>query len=159
MVTGSETMNIHRKLAVVVILITAFIFAVSFSTLYVQTHIIEGTACACTLPIPVLIPTFSSLGVMIGSVVYYFMFPKITDKNVESTRIMLDMLQPDEKNILNKIVDNKGEMTQSKLSSQFGKVKTFRVIETLIKRNIVHKEKYGKTNKIILNEKFTSVLI
>ena len=99
-------MNIHRKLAIVVILITGFIFTVSFATLYAQTNITEGTACSCTLPIPVLIPTFSSLGVLIGSVVYYFMFPKIneTDKKlVEGTKIILDMLQPDERNIIKKI--------------------------------------------------------
>ena len=155
-------MNIHRKLAIVVILITGFIFTVSFATLYAQTNIIEGTACSCTLPIPVLIPTFSSLGILIGSVVYYFMFPKITEtekKNIESIRIILDMLQPDERNILNKIIDNKGEITQSKLSSELGKVKTFRIIENLKRRGIVKKQGYGKTNKIVLNEKFRNILV
>ena len=155
-------MNIYRKLAIVVILITGFIFAVSFSTLYAQTNIIEGTACSCTLPIPVLIPTFSSLGILIGSVVYYFMFPKITEtdkKFVEGTKILLDMLQPDERNIMKKIIDNKGEITQSKLSSELGKVKTFRIIENLRKRGIVQKEGYGKTNKIILNEKFRGIIV
>ena len=155
-------MNIYRKMAIVVILITGFIFAVSFSTLYAQTNIIEGTACSCTLPIPVLIPTFSSLGILIGSVVYYFMFPKIseTDKKfVEGTRIMLEMLQPDERNIMKKIIDNKGEITQSKLSSELGKVKTFRIIENLKRRGIVQKEGYGKTNKIVLNEKFKNILV
>jgi len=149
-------------MAIVVILITGFIFAVSFSTLYAQTNIIEGTACSCTLPIPVLIPTFSSLGILIGSVVYYFMFPKIseTDKKfVEGTRIMLEMLQPDERNIMKKIIDNKGEITQSKLSSELGKVKTFRIIENLKRRGIVQKEGYGKTNKIVLNEKFKNILV
>ena len=148
-------------MTIVVILITGFIFAVSFSTLYAQTNIIEGTACSCTLPIPVLIPTFSSLGVLIGSVVYYFMFPKLseTDKKlVESTRVMLDMLQSDERIIIKKIIDNKGEITQSKLSSELGKVKTFRIIENLRKRGIVQKEGYGKTNKILLNEKFKDVI-
>jgi len=155
-------MNIYRKMTIVVILITGFIFAVSFSTLYAQTNIIEGTACSCTLPIPVLIPTFSSLGILIGSVVYYFMFPKIseTDKKfVEGTRIMLEMLQPDERNIMKKIIDNKGEITQSKLSSELGKVKTFRIIENLKRRGIVQKEGYGKTNKIVLNEKFKNILV
>lgn len=146
---------------IVVMLITAFIFLVSFSTLYAQTHIVEGTACACTLPIPLLIPTFSSLGLLIGSFVYYAMFPKIiqTKKQMaEDTRIVLDMLQSDEKNIINKLIENKGEMTQSKLSKQFGKVKTFRVLESLKKRGIILKENYGKTNKIILVDKFRQIL-
>ena len=143
-------------------LITGFIFAVSFSTLYAQTHIIEGTACSCTLPIPVLIPTFSSLGILIGSFVYYAMFPKLMDsekKLAEDAQVILDMLQIDEKNIIKKIIENKGEITQSKLSSLFGKVKTFRVVENLKKRGIITKESYGKTNKIKLNEKFNKILI
>jgi hypothetical protein len=67
-----------KKSLIVIILLSGFIFAVSFSTLYAQTHIIEGTACSCTLPIPVLIPTFASLGLLIGSILYYFMSPKIS---------------------------------------------------------------------------------
>jgi len=150
-----------RNVMIVIMLITGFIFAVSFSTLYAQTHIIEGTACACTLPIPILIPTFSSLGILIGSFVYYAMFPKLMEsdkKSAEYAQVVLDMLQVDEKNIIKKIIENKGEITQSKLSSLFGKVKTFRVVENLKKRGIITKESYGKTNKIRLNEKFNKIL-
>jgi len=143
-------------------LITGFIFAVSFGTLYAQTHIVEGTACACTLPIPILIPTFSSLGILIGSFVYYAMFPKLMEsekKLAEDAQVILDMLQLDEKNIIKKIIENKGEITQSKLSALFGKVKTFRVVENLKKRGIITKESYGKTNKVKLNEKFNKIFI
>ena len=160
MVTRSETMK--RNFMIVIMLITGFIFAVSFSTLYAQTHIIEGTACACTLPIPILIPTFSSLGILIGSFVYYAMFPKLMQsekKLAEDAQVILDMLQFDERNIIKKIIENKGQITQSKLSSLFGKVKTFRVLESLKRRGIIIKESYGKTNKIRLNEKFNEILI
>ena len=160
MVTIGETMK--RTIMIVIMLITGFIFAVSFSTLYVQTHIVEGTACACTLPIPVLIPTFSSLGIMIGSFVYYAMFPKLMvseKKLAEDAQVILDMLQLDERNVIKKIIENKGEITQSRLSSLFGKVKTFRVLESLKMRGIITKESYGKTNKIKLDEKFNKILI
>jgi len=160
LVTASETMK--RNIMIVIMLITGFIFAVSFSTLYAQTHIVEGTACACTLPIPILIPTFSSLGIMIGSFVYYAMFPKLMQsekKLAEDAQVILDMLQFDEKNVIKKIIENKGQITQSKLSSSFGKVKTFRVLESLRKRGIIIKESYGKTNKIVLAEKFNKILI
>lgn len=155
-------MNINRNLMIFVMLITGFVFAVSFSTLYAQTHIVEGTACACTLPIPVLIPTFSSLGILVGSFVYYTIFPKIqeTEKKVaQDSRVLLDMLQPDEKTVIGQLVENKGETLQSKLSRKFGKVKIFRTIESLRKRGIVDKEQYGKTNKIKLSDKFREVLI
>jgi len=154
-------MSLTRNVIVTIMIITGFIFAVSFSTLYAQTHISEGTACSCRLPIPVLIPTFSSLGVFVGSFVYYLMFSRIKEtkeKSIEDARRLIDMLQPDEKNIIEKIVESGGEITQSKLSSFFGKVRTFRILENLRKRNVVEKEIYGKTNRIKLNEKFKKVL-
>jgi uncharacterized membrane protein len=140
-------------------ILAGFIFAVSFSTLYAQTHIIEGTACSCTLPIPLLIPTFSSLGIFVGSIVYYLLFPKIEEgKGKEDLSLFLDFLEPDEKSILQKIIENKGKITQSKLSSQFGKVKVFRILEKLKERGIIEKEAYGKTNTIKISEKFSKLL-
>jgi len=154
-------MNVNKKIAIGIMLITGFIFAVSFGTLYVQTNISQGTACSCTLPIPLLIPTFSSLGVFVGSLVYYLMFARIKEtekKSTQDARNLLDMLQNDEREIIRKIVENKGEISQSKLSGFFGKVKTFRVLEGLKKRGIVEKESYGKTNMIKLNGKFRNIL-
>jgi len=150
-----------QKLIIVVIILAGFIFSVSFSTLYAQTHIVEGTACSCTLPIPLLIPTFSSLGIFVGSIVYYIMFPKYgeeKEKYREKLNLFLDMLEKDEKEFIQKIFENKGRIVQSKLSSQFGKVKTFRIIENLKKRGIIEKEPYGKTNVIAFSEKFRDVL-
>ena len=141
--------------------LTGFIFLVSFGTLYVQTHISEGTSCSCTLPIPVLIPTFSSLGVFVGSLVYYLMFARIkkTEKrSSEGAKAMLDMLQGDEREVILKLIENNGEVSQSKLSEVFGKVKTFRVLEGLKKRGIVMKESYGKTNMVKLSDGFREIL-
>jgi len=161
LVTESETMGIQRNIAIVVMLITGFIFAVSFSTLYAQTNIIGGTAYTCTLPIPLLIPTLSSLGILVGSFVYYMMIPKLSEsgkKVAENARVLLDMLRVDEKKIIEKLVENNGEISQSKLSSLYGKVKTFRIVQNLIKRGILIKESFGKTNKIKLNDKFREIL-
>ncbi|MBL7170194.1 MAG: hypothetical protein ISS48_04195 [Candidatus Aenigmarchaeota archaeon] len=154
-------MNVNKKITIAIMLITGFIFAVSFATLYVQTHIVEGTVCSCTLPIPLLIPTFSSLGVFVGSLVYYLMFARIKEtekKSTQEARALLDMLQNDEREIIKKIVENKGEITQSKLSRSLGKVKAFRTLEILRKRGIIVKEKYGKTNMIRLNDNFREIL-
>jgi hypothetical protein len=154
-------MEIKRDFIIIVILISGFIFAVSLSTLYAQINIAEGTACKCTLPIPILIPTFSSLGILIGCFVYYTMFSKIheTEKRItEDSQVLLDMLHPDEKTIIKQLVENKGEAFQSKISKVLGKVKSFRVIENLKIRGIIVKEKYGKTNKIKLNDKFIRIL-
>jgi uncharacterized membrane protein len=89
------------------------------------------------------------------------MFIKLEESEEKHSKIvygLLEMLQTDEREVIKKIIENKGEILQSKLSSLFGKVKTFRVIENLVRRGIVLKESYGKTNKIKLNEKFKEIL-
>jgi len=150
--------DLKKKLLIVIIVIAGFVFGVSFSTLYAQVHIAEGTACSCTLPIPLLIPTFSSLGVFVGSIVYYMLSPAISrEVRKVDTKAILDLLEPLEKEIIRRIVENKGEISQSKLSTEFGKVKVFRVIEALKNRGVVEKVPYGKTNKIKLNEKFVKL--
>jgi uncharacterized membrane protein len=150
--------DLKKKLLIVVIVIAGFVFGVSFSTLYAQVHIAEGTACSCTLPIPLLIPTFSSLGVFVGSIVYYMLSPAISrEVRKVDTKAILDLLEPLEKEIIRRLVENKGEISQSKLSTEFGKVKAFRVIEALKNRGVVEKVPYGKTNKIKLNEKFVKL--
>lgn len=73
------------------------------------------------------------------------------------TKAILDLLEPLEKEIIRRIVENRGEISQSKLSTEFGKVKVFRVIEALKNRGVVEKVPYGKTNKIKLNEKFVKL--
>ena len=154
-------MENRRKILIIVMILAVFIFIVSFSTLYAQTHIAEGTACSCTLPIPLLIPVLSSIGVLIGSVVYYFMFPKVEEskeKQVQAVFSLVEMLKPDEKEVIRKLLENKGEISQSKLSQSFGKVKTFRILENLKKREIIEKEPYGKTNIIKLSQKFKHIL-
>lgn len=155
-------MDFIKKTILGIILLATFIFLVSFSTLYAQTHIIEGTACQCTLPIPLLIPTFSSLGVMVGSIVYYLMFPKIKEseeKVMEKLRKILTILDPDEREVIELVIKNKGRVTQSVVSRRMGKVKAFRVIERLRKRGVLKKEPYGKTNMVSLTEDFEKILV
>jgi uncharacterized membrane protein len=152
-------MEMSRKIVITTILIAGFIFFVSITALYVQTQIAE--LGFCPIPIPVLIPTFASLGVFVGSSVYYSMSTKIEEsreRRIEVINTMLNLLPADEKNIMKKIIENNGEMLQSKLSSYFGKVRTFRAIEDLKRRGIVTKERYGRTNKIKLDERFRKVL-
>ncbi|MBU5678586.1 MAG: hypothetical protein QXJ96_01475 [Candidatus Aenigmatarchaeota archaeon] len=169
--------KIKTKFLLLAIVISIFVFLVSFGTLYAQTHIIEGTACSCTLPIPLLIPTFSSFGVIVGAIVYYFVaihrseeyeilrsrIERLPIKDFEKNdnekfKIFLDFLDNKERIVIEKIVENNGEITQSKLSKIMGKINAFRVVESLKKRGIIKKEKFGKTNRIILEEKYKKIL-
>ena len=154
-------MQVAKKVVIIAIILAGFVFAVSFSTLYVQVHIHEGTACTCTLPIPLLIPTFSSLGIFVGLIVYYLMFPRIEESKErlrKDLEVLLELLKEEEREVIKELIRNKGKILQSKLSSKFGKVKSFRIVENLRRRGIVEKEAYGKTNWIKLSEKFNEVL-
>ena len=154
-------MQVAKKVVIIAIILAGFVFAVSFSTLYVQVHIYEGTACTCTLPIPLLIPTFSSLGIFVGLIVYCLMFPRIEESKErlkKDLEVLLELLKEEEREVIRELIRNKGKILQSKLSSKFGKVKSFRIVENLRRRGIVEKEAYGKTNWIKLSEKFNEVL-
>jgi uncharacterized membrane protein len=152
-------MDFGRKIVLGTIIIAGFIFLVSITTLYVQMQIAEKGFCP--IPLPLLVPVFASLGVFIGSLTYYLTFIKIEESREKRSEIvssMLEILQSDEKEVIKMLVENKGEILQSKLSRSLGKVKAFRVVESLMRRGVVVKEPYGKTNKIKLNEKFKNIL-
>ena len=146
-----------RKLIIFGILVSTFIFAVSFATLYAQTHIIEGTACSCTLPIPLLIPMFSSFGILVGLISFYLLLPTI-EKSKEEAKNWIELLDPLERRAIKMIIDNEGRITQAKISKEIGKVKAFRVLERLKGRGIIEKIKERKTNIIKLSDKFEFLL-
>lgn len=142
-------------------ILTGFIFVASLATFYVQTEIERGNIYGCTVPIPIFIPMFSSLGLFVGSMVYYFMFPKIEERKenrIELFRKLLSLLEEDEKLVFEELIENDGEVQQSKLSRKIGKVKAFRVIEKLKRKGVIEKEKYGKTNVIKLKEELRKLI-
>lgn len=150
-------MEIKRKLIIFGILVSTFVFSVSFATLYAQTHIIEGTACSCTLPIPLLIPMFSSFGILVGLISFYLLLPTI-ERSKEEAKNWIELLDPLEREVIKMIIDNEGKTTQARISEKFGKVKAFRILERLKRRGIIEKMKERKTNLIKLSNKFEFLL-
>jgi len=151
-------MKIEKALIILTMLISCFVFLVSFATLYAQTHIIEGTACSCTLPIPLLIPMFASFGLFIGLATFYLLSPWFIKKQNKNIELLLELLDPDEKEVIKELLENEGKVLQARLSRKMGKVKCFRILERLKQRGIIEKEKERKTNVIKLNEKFRSLI-
>jgi len=146
-----------RKLIIFGILVSTFVFSVTFATLYAQTHIIEGTACSCTLPIPLLIPMFSSFGILVGLISFYLLLPSI-EKSKEEAKNWIELLDPIEREVIKMIINSEGKITQAKISKEIGKVKAFRVLERLKERGIIEKIKERKTNIIKLSDKFEFLL-
>jgi len=143
-------------------IITGFVFMVAFSSMYVSDAIRNENACGCVIPIPYMILILSSLGLFIGSFSYYFIASRYTkekksmDKNVEFT---LHFLEHDEKKIMNELIKNKEGLRQTELEKLTGlhKVKVHRVINRMLRKDIITKETIGKINKIRLKPQLSDI--
>ena len=73
---------------------------------------------------------------------------------------ILKLLNPNEKRVVEKIIENKGSVLQSEISRMEGmtKLKTHRAVKELERKGIVKLEQYGKTNRIILSEDIRDVI-
>ncbi|MBU0527411.1 hypothetical protein KKE92_02935 [Candidatus Micrarchaeota archaeon] len=103
------------------------------------------------------IPAILLFGFLIGVVTSYFYFERKIEVPIpqkDDKKAWLSLLQPSERKVIAKIVENKGKVLQSELSriEGVGKVKAHRVIERLIKRGVIEKEQIGKTNVLRLTK-------
>ena len=146
-------MEQSKKVIATSMIITIFVLAVSLTALYVQAQIEAGTVCTCAIPLPVLIPLISSIGLLLGTFIYYIYSPIFEKKEID-TKPLLKFLDTTEQRIMATILDNKGEISQARIASSTGlpKVKVFRTIGRLKSKGIVSKEPHGKTNLIKLND-------
>ncbi|MFP4403391.1 MAG: helix-turn-helix transcriptional regulator [Nanoarchaeota archaeon] len=138
-------------------ILMAFIFLVSFISYYIKENILIEDGCGCSVSMPLIIISLSTLGVFVGSITFFFLNKlMIKEKKEIKQNIMktLDFFDKDEKKILIEIIKNKGNISQSLLvkNSNLDKVKVFRILSKLEEKNFIKKEKNGISNKIILDE-------
>ncbi len=69
-------------------------------------------------------------------------------------QVTLRLLGPDEKRVVEALREAGGSMLQKDISYELGlsRVRTHRILVTLIERNIVNAEKYFNTNRITLSD-------
>jgi uncharacterized membrane protein len=153
-------MDQPKKVIATSMILTIFVLIVSLAALYVQAQIEAGTVCTCAIPLPVLVPILSSIGLLVGTFIYYISSPKF-EKRETDVKPLLKFLDPVEQKIMSKIIENKNEISQAGIVSSTGlpKVKVFRVIERLKNKGIVSKEPYGKTNLIKLNDDIRELFV
>ena len=153
-------MNTEKKIVFVVVIIAAFVFIVALSSLYVQIEVSAGNACGCAIPVWLFIPLLSSIGLLIGTLIYYLLRhdkSEIYQKGVDVKELassLVKMLPQDEATIARLLIENKGEMAQAKLMKESGynKVKVHRIIKRLQIRGFVTKTRNRKINMIALAE-------
>ncbi len=110
-----------------------------------------------------LIPFIAFIGLLVGTVVYYIMSDKVIQQEhslKKNTKIILNFLTTQEKKVIETLMENGGKVQQYELSHlpNLNKVKTHRILLNLEQKGIIHKEKLGKINKIVLNKELYSVL-
>lgn len=152
----------HKNLLIVIMVIAIFVFIVSLASLYTQREISCGRANTCTIPLPFLIPITASIGLLVGTFVFYLMESKIEKKDIrltESSNVIVRLLSPDERNLI-KILAGKNELTQAKLTSLSGmsRLKVFRTIEKLKEKELIEKKKKGKLRVIKIKENIKELI-
>lgn len=110
-----------------------------------------------------LLPFFAFIGLLIGTFVYYIMSDKVIqqDKSLKkNAKIILNFLTSSERKVIETLLDNNGQVHQYELSHlpDLNKLKTHRVLLHLEQKGIIHKEKLGKINRIVLNRGLYDVL-
>jgi uncharacterized membrane protein len=103
------------------------------------------------------IPIFGFFGIVVGTLIYYIMSGDIEKKEQliqHNSEIVLKLLNPDERRVIKKIVESEGKIQQLEITYMegFTKVKAHRVIESLVNKGILEKDKLGKTRMIRLNK-------
>ena len=74
---------------------------------------------------------------------------------------ILKLLNFNERKVLEKLIDKKGETLQSEISRMKGmnKLKTHRAIKNLEMKGVVEIEDYGKTKRIILAKDVKNIML
>ena len=110
-----------------------------------------------------ILPFIGFIGLIVGIVVFYIMSDKVIkqEKSLEkNTKIILNFLTGQERKVIETLLENDGKVQQYELSHlpNLNKLKTHRILISLEQKGIIHKEKLGKINKIVLNKELYDAL-
>jgi hypothetical protein len=147
----------ENRLLIGVILLAGFIMAVSAASMYAQFHILSGTLCGCGFPVELLIPLLSSAGLLVGSLVYYFIS---SHKEKKDYTPLLSLVDYGERIIISEIAKAGGCMAQSSLVEKtgFNKVKVSRLVTELGTKGVIRKSANGVTNNVELEPKIRELI-
>ena len=136
-------------------------------------------------PIPTYILSLASIFIIIAIIpIFYLLIHKGLEKNfqeimkvlvqsinenpnkenqptvVNCETILFNFLNYQEKQVVKKLIEEKGNVLQSDISrmGNMGKVKTHRAVKDLTRKGIIKIEKYGNTNLIYLTEDVKKIL-
>ncbi len=116
-----------------------------------------------TTPFYYFIPIFGFFGLAVGALVYYIINGDVERKEkvlIQNTSVVMQLLAPEERKVIKKIVENHGKIQQIEITYMegFTKVKAHRIIESLVQKGIIEKEKLGKMRQLHMNKDLYEIL-
>lgn len=163
-------MTDNRKVLAGLILLAAFILIVFYTPTLFESGIpmvcIEDGICQHEQYLDSLIayiPAILVLGFVFGIIASYFYFERKVELPLPSANKLesvLLLLNPTERKIIKRIVDEGGTSFQSDISriEGIGKVRAHRTIDKLVRRGVLEKEEKGKTNILKLKKEIMESL-
>jgi uncharacterized membrane protein len=149
-------MDQSKKLVLAMLTITIFVLVVAISSFYVQMQIETGNMFGCAVLIPLFVPLLASIGLFIGTMIYYLLSPRFEkiDKDV-----VLNIFDEGEREVIKNLLENKGELPQAEIVRTTGlpKVKVHRILKRLESKKIITKERNRKINIIKLNKSLKGI--
>lgn len=147
----------------VVLLIAAFLGFVAYALFYVWTVPGGGTMCPCTVPVTTILIAVALSGLFVGSLIYYLVSKSFFEKKEEmeqGAEKVLEFLDEGSRKVIQKLVDNGGEMLQSDITKEtdLSRVKVSRIIKDLSQKGTVEKKDSGVSNRITLDEEMYQLL-
>ena len=79
---------------------------------------------------------------------------------IQNTQVIMQLLEHEERKVIKKIVENNGKIQQIEITYMegFTKVRAHRIIESLVQKGILSKEKLGKMRLIKMNPDLYQIL-
>ncbi len=142
---GFKIWNMERRVILAIILLSLFTLTVSVLTLYLHLYL---KASYCPFPLEISLPILSSLGILIGSIVYYIYSSQEVSGGME-WKIILKLLGERERKII-KILRERKKIRYSELQRLTGIPKsTFnRIVKRLEEVGIIKSEREGRVTWI-----------
>ncbi len=118
---------------------------------------------AQTAPFYYFIPIFAFFGIAVGASVYYVLEAQVERKETiikHNTEVILRLLDPQQRKVVNKIVEAGGTLQQVEITYMEGhtKVKAHRLVESLAQKGILQKEAMGKMRLLRLDPDLFALL-
>ncbi len=153
-------MNHSKKIITATMTISIFVLVISIMSWYIQLLLDAGNICSCAIPLPILIPVTASIGLLIGTFIYYLFTPPPECRTLEKTLLRI-LFSGEEAEIIESLVKGDGKKSQAGIVRETGipKVRVFRALERMRSRNIIEKEPHGKTNMISVNPEIGKLFI